>query len=31
MEVYEAKFADDEDSAKKLKEVRQITEDLEKK
>lgn len=30
MEVYEAKFADDEDSAKKLKEVRQITEDLEK-
>ncbi|HCT95580.1 polyribonucleotide nucleotidyltransferase [Vagococcus sp.] len=30
MEVYEAKFADDEDGAKKLKEVRQITEDLEK-
>ncbi|QZN87861.1 polyribonucleotide nucleotidyltransferase [Vagococcus lutrae] len=30
MEVYEAKFADDEDSAKKLKEVCQITEDLEK-
>lgn len=30
MEAYEEKFADDEDSAKKLKEVRQITEDLEK-